>query len=73
VKIGLDIGGKPPSGNDGMAPTAAGSSPGAMASAFRELSNQDQYAMTKKCGTVLAMPSRFNSDIVALCRIIATL
>jgi hypothetical protein len=72
VKIGLNIGGKRPGGNDGMPPTA-GSSPGAMASSFRELSNQDQYVMTKKCSEVLTMPSRFDSDMVALCRIIATL
>jgi hypothetical protein len=78
LKIGVNIGddktgGNPPGGNNGTPPTTGGSSPGAMASSFRDLSDHDQYVMTKKCSAVLAMPSRYDSDMVALCRIIATL
>jgi hypothetical protein len=44
-----------------------------MASTLRDLPMHDQYQLTKKCSAVLAAPARFETDMVALCRIMATL
>jgi hypothetical protein len=73
VKVGANLGGNGRGRNDGAGPGASGSTPIAMAGTFRDLSMHDQYIMTKKCSTVLAAQSRYDSDMVALCRIIVTL
>jgi len=73
VKIGLNIGGTAGRGNNGTSPGAGGSTPVAMAGTFRDLSMHDQYIMAKKCSAVLAAVRSYDSDMVALCRIIATL
>lgn len=79
VNLGLNlggVGGNNPDGNNGTPPGSSpggGSSPGAMASKFRDLSTHDQLLLNRKCSAVLAVPARFNSDLVELCRIIATL
>jgi hypothetical protein len=71
VKLGVNIGGTV--GRNGTPPGAGGSTPVAMAGTFRDLSRHDQYIMTKKCSAVLAAVKSYDSDMVALCRIIATL
>jgi hypothetical protein len=43
------------------------------ARAFRDLSETEQRKLRKKCSYVLAYPSAFESDLVALCRIIVAL
>ena len=79
VNLGLNlggIGGNNPGGNNGTPPGSSpggGSSPGAMASTFRDLSTHDQSLLSRKCSAVLAVPARFDRDMVELCRIIATL
>ncbi len=73
VTLGVNIGGNGGRGNNGTSPGAVGSTPVAMAGTFRDLSKHDQYIMTKKCSAVLAAAKNYDSDMVALCRIIATL
>ncbi|HKG75513.1 MAG TPA: hypothetical protein VKA79_14835 [Aestuariivirgaceae bacterium] len=73
VTLGVNIGGTGGRGNNGTSPGAVGSTPVAMAGTFRDLSKHDQYIMTKKCSAVLAAVKNHDSDMVALCRIIATL
>jgi hypothetical protein len=73
VKIGVKIGGTAGHGNNGTPPGAGGSTPVAMAGTFRDLSMHDQYILAKKCSAVLAAVRSYDSDMVALCRIIATL
>jgi hypothetical protein len=73
VTLGVNIGGTVGHGNNGTPPGAVGSTPVAMAGTFRDLSKHDQYIMTKKCSAVLAAAKNYDSDMVALCRIIATL
>jgi hypothetical protein len=73
VTLGVNIGGTVGRGNNGTSQGGAGSTPAAMAGTFRDLSKHDQYIMTKKCSAVLAAAKNYDSDMVALCRIIATL
>jgi hypothetical protein len=57
----------------GSIPGAGSSAPDRMANAFTDLSTNDRQILTRKCTVVLAAPSRFERDTVALCKIIATL
>ena len=57
---------------DGVNPGGGGSAAGArVAAAFGNLSIADQQQLKLKCRVVLANPSSFNAETVALCRLLA--
>lgn len=48
-------------------------SPGAVNSAFSDLSEGQQAAVRRQCRSVMASPAGFERDLVALCRLLAKL
>jgi hypothetical protein len=65
---GIDLGGL--LGDDG---TGGGSAATRVGDAYAALGVGEQQALQTKCKGVLASPARFNSDLVTLCRLIATM
>jgi hypothetical protein len=51
----------------------AGSSSSGIAAAIGNLSTQDHRKLVQKCVSVLAAPQRHNADMVAVCKVLASL
>jgi hypothetical protein len=55
------------------ASTLGATTPAGIAAAFDRLSASEQKKLTTKCVSVMAAPGRFGNDLVALCKIVASL